>query len=333
MTIYDDMLKKMRAVAAGSQTATGAAGPPKIPGVAAVVKPPTPKPPKAMKPPSAFSPPQPPRGSGLRSSDLASAAKQAAELIEPDDMPLDLAAPELSLSPVLGPSRKEKDIELWKAWHANPSPQTLRPLMTALDPVIQSEVNRWAANAPRYALELKGRELTLEALKTYDPARGAALNTHVTHRLRKLSREVYTHADPVRLPENKQLMVISLGKAARELEAEHGIPPNTQDLAAHLGWSQSKVKSVRAQNIDSYIESQDSGAGFFVDEDREADDPRVAFYVMGLTSVDRAIFEHSTGWGDAEVLPVVRIAPKVGLSVSQVNTRKARMIRDLEAIL
>lgn len=321
MSLYDDMLKSMQGALKASPGARGGFAP---------VKAPAPKPPKPVSAVTPFSPPAPPRGAHLNQADELSRRKQAMLDVEESEPLEDLGPPEPT-SP--GPSRKERDIELWKAWKAAPGPSTLKPLMAALDPVIQSEVNRWAANAPRYALEQRGRQLTLEALQTYDPSRGAALNTHVTHRLRKLSREVYSHADPVRLPENKQLMVISLNRAAKELEAETGLPPSTTELAGHLGWSPSKVKSVRAQSIDSYVESQDSGAGLFVEAEREADDPRVTFYVMGLNPQDRIIFEHVTGWNDAEVLPVHRIATKLRMTPSQVNTRKARMVRELEALL
>ena len=97
--------------------------------------------------------------------------------------------------------RREDDLQAWQAWQGNPNSRNMHNVLGQLKPLIQKEVNRWSGSysLARPLLELEANRLASEAVHTYSPHRGAALATHVTNRLKKLSRLPYTHQNLARL--------------------------------------------------------------------------------------------------------------------------------------
>lgn len=222
--------------------------------------------------------------------------------------------------------QKDKDMELWRAYMAAPSSLTLAPLMRALQPVINSEVNRWAGNVPRPVLEMEAKRLTLEAIKSYSPDRGATLSTHVHNRLYKLSRTVYTNQDMVRMPENKKLKSQTLYNGGQFLAGELGREPTQAEMADHLGWNQKTVRDVQRSMVDEYVESQDEGASGF-DALRDAPDPLLDYVYFSLAPQDQKIFEMSTGYNGQKALTAAAVAKKLNINANQVAYRR-RVIAD-----
>ena len=227
---------------------------------------------------------------------------------------------------------KKQDVKLWTAYNTDPTSNNLRPLMTAMQPLIHSEVNRWKAAAPQVALKRHADALTLHAIKTYDPNKGAALGTHVMNRLKKLSRTAYQHQDLVRLPENKKLRSQALYNASSELQGEFGRDPTNDELADRLGWSPKRVSDVQRSLVGEYVESQDVGGEMFSDVyGRDGSDPVLDYIYYDLDPTDKQIFEHLTGYSGKPVMTMQQVAMKLGLTDSQVRTRKTRIVKKIKS--
>lgn len=229
--------------------------------------------------------------------------------------------------------RKDRDMELWETYKKDPQPENLQALVRQLDGTIQSQVNKWAGNLPRPYLEARAKALAVEAIDTYKPGR-AALNTHVTNRLKKLSRDVYTHKDAVRVPEHKQLKINTMLRAQRELMSEHGREPTAQELQDHLGWSPAMVSSVQASMNSELLESEDVGGGLFERQSIWApdnDDAIVDMVYFDLSPQDKQIFEHSTGYGGKPVLSNTELREKLGITQAQLSYRKRKIVDRLKS--
>lgn len=226
-------------------------------------------------------------------------------------------------------STKNKDMELWREYNRSPGPHTLQPLMKQIDPIIQNQVNKWSGAIARPVLEGKARKLAVEAIKSYNPNMGAALATHITNRLKKLSREVYTHQDAVRLPEYKKLRVHSYLRGKQELMDKHGREPTNQELADHLSWSPKRVSEVQRSMNPELVESQDVGGGLFEESSawgRDSSDGMVDLVYYDLDPKDKQVFEHSTGYSGKPVLNNREICKKTGLSQGQLSYRKRKIV-------
>ncbi len=231
---------------------------------------------------------------------------------------------------------KSKDVELWEAYKKNPNQMTLQPLMKQLDPLLQNEVNKWAGAIGRPVLETRAKVLTLEAIKSYNPNGGAALATHVVNRLQKLSREVYTHQDAIRVPEYKKLKVQNYMRAERELMDEHGREPTQLELTEHLGWSPPMVSQVQRSISSEYVESQDTGAGMFETTSAwgsDAIDGMVDLLYYDLDPTDKLIFEHATGYSGKKILNNTQMTKQTGLSQGQLSYRKRKIIDQFSTVL
>jgi hypothetical protein len=81
------------------------------------------------------------------------------------------------------PESKEKDFELWKTWkESGEDPNLFRPLLQQFRGLIRNKADRWARNVdlPPAVVHAEFNNQFLNAARTYDPHKGAALGTWVT---------------------------------------------------------------------------------------------------------------------------------------------------------
>jgi DNA-directed RNA polymerase specialized sigma subunit len=225
-------------------------------------------------------------------------------------------------------TRQQEDLELWGEWKKTKSPVTLELLLNHLAPLINREVGKWGATVPRVALESKARVLTIQALEEYNPHRGAAIGTHVTNRLRKLSRFVYPYQNVARLPENKQLLFNTFQVAQNKLYDEHGRDPTVEEISDELGWTKKKVTDFQgAFGRRELVESE----GVFIEDDSTTTG-MVDFYYHGLAPDDKSLFEDITGYGGKRALSNSQLMSKYRLTQGQLSYRKRKFIDQIQRI-
>lgn len=225
-------------------------------------------------------------------------------------------------------TRQQKDMDLWKSWKKTNDSQTLSSLLDRLQPLIYREVNKWQYTIPAPALMSKGRMLTVEALKSYNPNMGAAIGTHVTSRLRKLSRHVYPYQNIARLPENKQLLYNTFESAKGKLYDDLGREPTVEEIGDELSWTPKKVRDFnRSFSRRELVESE--GALF---DEPEAENTLVDFYYHGLAPADKVLFEDITGYGGKLPLKNTALLKKYSMSQGQLSYKKRKFIEDIKNI-
>jgi len=225
-------------------------------------------------------------------------------------------------------NRQQQDLELWREWKRTGSSMTLKKLLDRLQPLIYREVGKWGSTVPPAALESKGRLLTVEALKNYNPNMEAAIGTHVTARLRKLSRYVYPHQNVARLPENKQLMFNTVSVASNNLQDTLGREPTVTELADELKWTPKKVSDFQsAFGRRELVESE--GAFMETDDDTST---LTDFFYHGLPPSDQSLFEDITGYGGKRAMSNTQLRRKYKLTQGQLSYKKRKFIEDVRRI-
>lgn len=223
--------------------------------------------------------------------------------------------------------RQTTDLELWQEWKRTKSPVTLEKLLNQLQPLIQSEVNKWGQAVPPAALAAKARLLAVDALENYNPNMGATIGTHVTSRLRKLSRSVYPYMNVARIPENQQLYYHTYNVAKTTLNDQLGRDPTTDEMADHLGWSPKRVTTFqRAFDRRELVESE--GATYDLAEDEGI----VDFYHFGLSPLDKPLFEDIVGYRGKPSLSNAQLIKKYNITQGQLSYKKRKFIDDLHRI-
>lgn len=229
-------------------------------------------------------------------------------------------------------SRSEGDLTRWKAWKQSPTDPNASALLKQMDALVQREVNKWAGSLARPLLETEGKRLAMEAFHNYDPNRGAALGTHVVNQLQKMSRLSYANQNVARLPENKMLQFHAYTMGHATLQDQLGRSPTTEELSDHLGWSGKQLLKFRKEvGHQELLESggTENATGFAVGDES---DHIVDFIHHGLPPRQKAIFEHLSGYGGAEILSNQQIQDKLNITQGQYSYEKRKLIDHVESV-
>jgi DNA-directed RNA polymerase specialized sigma subunit len=225
--------------------------------------------------------------------------------------------------------RSDKDFQVWEQWKKNPTDANMQAVLTQLNPIIQMEVNRWAGTLARPALELEAKTLAAAAIRSYDPNRGAALGTHITNQLRKLSRLPYTHQNLARVPEYQTLKFHTYNMADSALKDKLGRDPTVDELSSQLGWSKSYLNNFQKTIRKEYVESGETPPIFDTDSGESG---IVDFVYNDLSPMQKTIFEHTTGYGGAKPLKNPQLMKKLKLSQGQLSYQKRLLVDKIKDV-
>lgn len=210
------------------------------------------------------------------------------------------------------------DIALWKKWKSDKTDKNLSVLFKRLDPLIQSNVNRYsAAPIPRSALEAEAKKWTLKAFEGFNPTMGVKLSTHVTNYLRKLYRYTVQHQNIGRIPEHRALQINSFKVANTQLHDKLGRPATTTELADHLSWP---IKHVR--EMESSLRQDIAASTGMGEEGTEKHSPEMEVIQMGYYSLnpeEQIIFDYTLGSHGKPKLSPGEMATKLKMSNSKIS--------------
>ena len=161
--------------------------------------------------------------------------------------------------------------EVYTNWQREPSPAHTGALLKTVQPVINSAMRTYAGPSARSAnVKSRAKLLTIDAMKSYDPARGP-LKPHLMSRLQRLRRVAAQQRQIIQVPEQVALDQMRSDAAGKELEDKLGRPASDQELADFTGLSVKRLQYIRDSSrplAESTITRMgDEGAGSY--------DPRV----------------------------------------------------------
>lgn len=227
-------------------------------------------------------------------------------------------------------SRQDQDLELWRNWKADPTPEKLEPLLAALQGPVNAKVNEFkAAPVPDSAVRAFATAQAVKALQGYNPDRGAAVNTFVNWHLKKVRAFVLKHQNVGRIPEHRAYNITEYKQAKDELTQKLGRPPDTLALADRLGWSPAEVARMQTELRPDLIASLSLEPDRLQDvhSSRERDVLRYIHY--DLTADERLVFEYSLGLYGKPKLSATEIARTMGISLPKVSRIRAKIDRKL----
>lgn len=223
-----------------------------------------------------------------------------------------------------------KDTELWRSWSRLRSDTNMQNLLAQLDPLIQSEVNRWAGSLARPLLEIEAKRLAIDAIGSFSPSGGASLGSHVMNSLKRLSRLVYTHQNVGRIPEHQVLKLQSYNVAVNNLKDQLGRDPTVQEISEDLRWSKPYLARFQKSLRKEYVESGDTPPIF---DTNSGSSGTIDFVYNDLPTLHKKIFEHTTGYGGAKILDNSELMKKLHLTQGQYSYQKRQVIDKVERAL
>lgn len=223
----------------------------------------------------------------------------------------------------------------YAAWKTEPSPENLAKVVTALDPTINSEVQRYNGSKP--LLRSKAKLLAVSAVKTFNPDKGAHLRSWLVTQLQPLSR-YGQQLRPVHASEMAIRQAAELNRLEKEYGDKNGRNPTLAELADEVGIPVARIQKIRNQvkstvSESAYMESDD--------EEGKAMPGTMAPDVLGtaeeivydsLSPRDRTIHDLKAGRHGKPVLTNQEIAKRLGVTpalISQRSQQIAIQIRDI----
>lgn len=232
--------------------------------------------------------------------------------------------------------RKQKELDLWSHWKTNGMQAAhLEPLLKLYEPVLAQKMRTWRApRVPESAFKLALQENLVKAFKSYDPTRGAALNTHVENGLQKTIRYNAKNQNLAYIPEGQIEKIAPIKMAIDQLTEEYGRAPTNQEIADHVN-ERSRRGSITAARVDTIRKAQRADiAGSTFESDPvpkpssyEEQQLEVAANILPTLFPGKpelhTLFNHIYGMNDHEkITSTSALAKKMGKNMSQISRMK-----------
>jgi DNA-directed RNA polymerase specialized sigma subunit len=142
--------------------------------------------------------------------------------------------------------RKADEITLLNKWKSGGrKPKDLQPLLKLYEPVISQKVRQYKApTVPESSFKAELQTHLIKAFETYDPSKGAALNTHADNYMRKAMRYNNRFQNLLYIPEGVSGQIGKLQKARDALTEDLGRPPTTEEIAQHTGLKPKRIDTI-----------------------------------------------------------------------------------------
>lgn len=155
-------------------------------------------------------------------------------------------------------ARKQKEIDLWQTWKSNGmKPHHLEPLLKLYEGNLAQKTKLWKApTVPASAFKMTLQEHLIDAFKSYDPSKGAALNTHVENRLHKAKRYNARMQNLAYLPEGQISGISPINKAFDILSEDLGRQPTDAEIAEHLRENNPRFSAITTKRVETIRRAQ-----------------------------------------------------------------------------
>ena len=220
----------------------------------------------------------------------------------------------------------DKDAPSWQRLQQGDSAAASQ-FLKEVAPSITNAVNSYA-NGDKIFFT-KARILALEAAKTYDPSKGANINTHVFNQLRQLQRIAAQRGNLTRVSENAAQQRSVVQRAIRELTADLGEDPTTEQVANKVGMSLKRVDALMNYRpvVPESLAVNPEGDSFVQGDSNKTLELYDTVIYNELDNIDKKIYEWSTGYGKGEKLSGVQIAQKLKITPAAVSKRYAKIVQ------
>jgi len=221
-------------------------------------------------------------------------------------------------------SRSEKDLELWQRWDQNGrQAEDLDPLMKQLTPLIRKQTNIYSGhvNIPKPAVEAEFQIQAINALHKYDPKK-AALNTFLTHQLKKGKRFISTYQNIGRISETR-IYKINEFQNTRDLLADKlRRDPSAHEIADEMKWPVRQVTAMEQEiRRDVPTSTLITGGMEEIRPSKEGEVLRLLQY--DLDPEEKLVYEYLLGENGKPQLKPGAIATKMNINPSKVSRIKA----------
>jgi len=220
----------------------------------------------------------------------------------------------------------------YETWKQDPSDATMGQLLTAAEPVIKNSLRSYAGGSDDPIYRLEALRLSAAAFNSYDPDRGAQLETYLMSSLQPLKRTVYERSQGLHLPQKAWYDLRNLRRSRANFETELGRDPTQLELSDATGLSIHRIdyleKFERSEIPESVLREKNPDEYFQPGETTMAESEFWAEAVYySLDPLDQTVYDYRVGAHGKPALSNQKIAQKLGLSEGAVSQRVTRIVQ------
>jgi hypothetical protein len=218
----------------------------------------------------------------------------------------------------------------YEAWRADPTPDQMNAVVTALAPTIQQQLARSGMHQDPL-MKAKARTLAASAVSSWEPGKGSNLPTWVGHQMTQLHRFRRLNSQVLQVPEGLQLDALKLENARRSFEDEHGRDPDEDELSDYSGLPLRRMRDIRIGTPTT------PGSAALAEGIGQQTSPEHTVEAMAAVygdsdKVDRTIMEGRLGYNNRPQRPTLHILQATKLSPPQLARRVTALARRIQAV-
>lgn len=246
---------------------------------------------------------------------------------------IDPIQPVQQIEPAQSLSQKQKELEAWQRWSQNKNPEDFKFLLESFKPFMYSMGRRYfqTTSLPKSAVEADMIQHFHRALETYDPNKGAQLNTHIGNHLQHTGRYLRTYQNIGKIPEPRARQIGMFQAREAVLNDTLGRPPSAIELSDDLGLDLKEVELLRKEvRKDILIDPTTEGLGEIASRSPKAVE-QLRFLHMELSPEQQNVLEHTYGlYGQHQVENNKELAKLLGMTEQKVRAVKRQIARRYE---
>jgi DNA-directed RNA polymerase sigma subunit (sigma70/sigma32) len=243
---------------------------------------------------------------------------------------------------------KTKDHPLWESWKAGGmKPKDLEPLLQHFKGRIEQAARRnYSSEIPRESVYFEHEKAAIDAFKSFDPTRGAALDTHVTNRLAQKPRRFMIQNRNVARIRDERLVerIMDFNRLKSDLAEQKGFEPDAHSIHDYLlkqdhpyeklrGLSLKDINRLNTEQRKSHIKTglglDSATANSYSSRDREV----ILSIIPHLTDEERKVHELTFGLNGSPTLKPGEIAKKLKFSGPKVSNLKKAILTKMSPYL
>ena len=224
-------------------------------------------------------------------------------------------------------TRQTDELGLFHDWKQTQSPKSFQKLYTSMKPLIYGAAKKaaYGSNVPESAHQIWAAQTFYDALRTYKPNMGTALNTHVYNAVhQKAKRLNYIYQNIGHIPEPRTGKIGLYQNIHANLVSEHSREPSAAELADRLGWGVKDVVTIQKELQKEY--AMDMGAEEHGVHESSVDEELLDYIYYELSPDEQLVYSYVFGkHGKPRMVKANSkvdfegIARKVGFSSSKVR--------------
>lgn len=233
---------------------------------------------------------------------------------------------------------KDKELSIFAQWRTTKDPQHFRELYSSMKPLIHQAAKKaaYGSNVPESAHRAWAAQNFLNALHTFDPSKGRALQSHIYDTVhQKAKRLNYLYQNLGHMPEPRAQSVGLYQSELENMKVELGREPSASEIADRLGWSLTQVQAIQKEVVkDLALASGTEERSFF---ESSKDEEILEYLYYDLTSEEKTVYEYIFGKHGKQKMVKAngkvdydRIAGSIGHSVSKVRSLASSIGRKLD---